>query len=171
MATECPLVELTFKVPRYRVHCAKWLKDKSPDTIADALAFTCSAYAAFQRLNTNPETWTHRAELRELDNHYQKIISDMGHNLQKLICESESPKLHIIPKQTVPVNANLSITQPTDEQIEIIINAIHSYHDAKKRYPKTINPLKPYMSEFEWDSLQVYKNQYRDILQLVCPNS
>lgn len=170
MATECPLVELTFKVPRYRIHCAKWFKDKSPDTIADALAFTGSAYAAFQRMNANPETWNHRDELRELDAHYQNIISGMDENLQKCICES--PKLvSCSSKQIVQVNNNFKITQPSDEQIDIIIRAIHSYHDVKKRYPKTMIPLKPYMCESQWISLQYYKDQYRDILQLVCPNS
>jgi len=167
-----PYVELTFKVPRYRRHCAKWFDDKSPDTIADALALCCSAYASFQRMKTTANSWDHKDELRELDSYYQKIISQISEVpktvVEEPVVEDVQPRFH---PAVETVNKKLTSKEPTEEQIETIINAIHSYYDAKKRYPKTMNPLKSYITESEWGSLAIYKGQYKDILQLVCPNS
>ncbi len=175
-------VELTFKVPFYRRHCARWYEDKSPDTIADALALSCTAYASFQRrCSAQINLYDHNDELRQLHSHNQKIISEMsgGNSLPpKTVIERpviESCVQPLVIESVNPIEATKSdiepTHQPTQEQIETIIDAIESYYDSKKRYPKTMNPLKSYMTESQWDSLKIYKGEYKDILQLVCPNN
>tara|TARA_Y100000389_G_scaffold90210_1_gene86778 strand:- start:5038 stop:5622 length:585 start_codon:yes stop_codon:yes gene_type:complete len=170
MESDDPFVELTFKVPRYRRHCAKWFDDKSPDTIADALALSCSAYATFQRVKTPVNSWDHNDELRELDCYYQKMISEIS-EVPKTVVE-EAVVENVQPLFLKVRHANKSKSkEPTEEQIEKVINAIHCYYDVKKRYPQTIKPLRSHMSESDWNSLQDFKGQYKEILQLVCPNS